>query len=77
MARRFVAEAAIARAAELPLLARADVYQTVGKLLGGAEGEAALLVAFDLRKIEKHQLTLKSLLERPIEKRPKAHHHLE
>lgn len=65
IARRFIAEAAISRANELPLLARADVYQTVADMLGGAEGEAARLVAFDLRKIEEHQLTLKALLEKP------------
>jgi len=61
--KRFIAEAALARANELPALQRADLFETIAKtLLSGAAATEANLAAFTIRETERHQLTLAQIL---------------
>jgi hypothetical protein len=58
----FIAESAIARAHELPLSIRAELFDAIGDLLAGEASDEAHLAAFNLRETERHQLTLEQIL---------------
>jgi len=60
---QFIAEAAFARANELPLSSRADLYDAVSTMLDKKAATEAQLIAFNLREIERHQLQLDSLFK--------------